>query len=256
MHSSTAQHSDAIQEAKLSKLAKQSNVIKHYIRSNIMKQVIARIYPLTNTPVIFDVESKQNGNGRLKAFMNGESVEVGYDFYMHTEHLNPEQALQVARAYAKHENIPEHDILVRQRFPKTKPLPRKLNDANLVLVQKDEEKKDEPETLQQLAQEMHDKETNKPEQRKDVASATNPEGAKVVRSAGEKAKTKRAYTKKSNKRSEAAMKRYLSELGQVAAESTTLLQPAVPGPGITPEQVSEAELQFALKLVKLLKGVM
>jgi hypothetical protein len=224
-----------------------------------MKQVIARIYPLTNTPVIFDVESKQTGNGRLKAFMNGESVEVGYDFYMHTEHLNPEQALQVARAYAKHENIPEHDILVRQRFPKTKPLPRKLNDANLVLVQKDEEKKDEPETLQQLAQEMHDTETKKPEQKArtaNVASATNPEGAKVVRSAEEKAKTKRSYNKKTNKRSEAAMKRYLSELGQVAAESSTLLQPAVPGPGVSQADVDEAELQFALKLVKLLKGVM
>jgi hypothetical protein len=220
-----------------------------------MKQVIARIYPLTNTPVIFDVESKESGNGRLKAYMDGKDVEVGYDFYMHTEHLNPEQALQVARAYAKHANIPEHDILVRQRFPKTKALPRKLNDANLVLVKKDEEKKDEPETLQQLAQEMHDKETKKPEQ-KGVATANNPEGAKVVRSAEEKAKTKRAYNKKSNKRSEAAMKRYLSELGQVAAESPTLMQPVVPGPGVSQAEVDEKMMEFALKLAKLLQGVM
>jgi hypothetical protein len=180
---------------------------------------------------------------------------------MHTEHLNPDQALQVARAYAKHANIPEHDILVRQRFPKTKALPRKLSDANLKLVKKDEDKKDQPETLQQLAQEMHDNETKKPEQKKEAAkegtaSAANPEGAKVVRSAEEKAKTKRTYNKKSNKRSEAAMKRYLSELGQVAAESPTLLQPVAPGPGVTPEDVDEATLQFALKLAKLLKGVM
>jgi hypothetical protein len=236
-----------------------------------MKQVIARIYPLTNTPVIFDVESKESGNGRLKAFMDGKDVEVGYDFYMHTEHLNPEQALQVARAYAKHANIPEHDILVRQRFPKTKALPRKLSDANLTLVKKDENKKDQPETLQQLAQDMHDSETKKKvdvavkpledlakdvKAKADVASATNPEGAKVVRSAEEKAKTKRAYNKKSNKRSEAAMKRYLSELGQVAAESPTLMQPVVPGPGVSQADVDEATMQFALKLAKLLKGVM
>jgi hypothetical protein len=134
-------------------------------------------------------------------------------------------------------------------------LPRKLNDANLVLVKKDEEKKDEPETLQQLAQEMHDKETKKPEQ-KGVATANNPEGAKVVRSAEEKAKTKRAYNKKSNKRSEAAMKRYLSELGQVAAESPTLMQPVVPGPGVSQAEVDEKMMEFALKLAKLLQGVM
>jgi hypothetical protein len=218
-----------------------------------MKSVIARIYPLTNTPVIFDVDSKANGSGLLKAFMNGKDVEVGYDFYMHTEHLPAEQALQVARAYAKHANIPEHDIFVRQRFPKTKNLPRKLNDANLVLVKKDEEKKDEPESLQQLAQELHDNETKKPEQN---ASADKPEGATVKRSAEEKAKTKRAYNKKSNKRSEAAMKRYLQELGQVAAESPTLLQPVVPGPGVTQAEIDDATMQLAIKLAKLLQNVM
>jgi nucleotide-binding universal stress UspA family protein len=215
-----------------------------------MKQVIARIYPLTNTPVIFDVDSRAEGNGRLKAFMNGKDVEVGYDFYMHTEHLPADQALQVAQAYAKHINLPEHDILVRQRFPKTKPLPRKLNDANLVLVQKDEQKKGQPESLQQLAQEMHDKETKKPEQK---ASADKPEGAVVKRSAEEK---KRAYNKKTNKRSEAAMKRYLAELGQVAAESPTLLQPVVPGPGVTQAEIDDATMQLAIKLAKLLKNVM
>jgi hypothetical protein len=223
-----------------------------------MKSVIARIYPLTNTPVIFDVDSKAQGNGLLKAFMNGKDVEVGYDFYMHTEHLPAEQALQVARAYAQHANIPEHDIFVRQRFPKTKTLPRKLNDANLVLVKKDEEKKDEPESLQQLAQEMHDNETKKDvaKQPAQKASADKPEGATVKRSAEEKAKTKRAYNKKTNKRSEAAMKRYLQELGQVSAESPTLLQPVVPGPGVTQEQIDEETMKLAVRLAKLLQNVM
>jgi nitrate reductase alpha subunit len=222
-----------------------------------MKQVIARIYPLTNTPVIFDVDSKATGNGRLKAFMDGKDIEVGYDFYMHTEHLDPAQAMKLAQAYAKHANIPEHDVLVRQRFPKSVKTPRKLNDANLVLVQKDEDKQDKPETLQQLAQDLHDQETKKPAQNEQKASADKPHGATIKRSAAEKEATtgKRKYEKKTNKRSEAAMKRYLDELSKTAAESPTLMQPVVPGPGVTQEQVDEATMQLALKLAKLLQTI-
>jgi hypothetical protein len=248
-----------------------------------MKQVIARIYPLTNTPVIFDVDSRASGNGRLKAFMNGEDIEVGYDFYMHTEHLDPEQALKIAKAYADHVKIPPHDILVRQRFPKSGKASRKLSDANLTLVKNDEKTEDKPETLQQLAQEMHDNATNqkteeavkpleqlakdygtKEEQKASAdkpqgASAANPEGATVKRSAQEKAATntpaKRKYEKKTNKRSEAAMKRYMEELSKTAAQSETLLQPAVAGPGVTQAEIDDATMQLALKLAKLLKNL-
>jgi hypothetical protein len=225
-----------------------------------MKQVIARISPITNTPVIFDVDSRKTGDGRLKAYLDGKDVLVGYDFYMNTEHLPQDQALKIARAYAQHAGIPEHEIMVRQRFPKTTTGKRKTHDAALKLVEKTDEKvADKPETLQQLAQEVHDqhtkekaqKESKKAEPKKEVkvenkATSANPEGAKVEQP------KRRQYNRKNTKRSEAAMSRYLKELGKNSAVSETLLEAAAPGPGVTPAQVDEAKLKLGMAIAEIL----
>lgn len=102
------------------------------------------------------------------------------------------------------------------------------------------------------------------------ATAEKPHGATVRRSdatvkSTEEAKnaakpTKRPYkksTKERSARSKAAFERYVSELNKTASEQLpNFAEPVKAGEGVTQEQVSDAELQFALKLVKLLKGVM
>lgn len=229
-----------------------------------MKSIIARLTPHDDKPVIFFPETK--ANGQIKCFLNGEEKMVGIDFYQATHHLDKEDAFKIAQAYAKHAHIASEELLVKQRLPKTVK-PRATNDANLVMTP-EQKKEEKGETLQQMAQELHDEgtkvkhdtkveeavkpleelakefkkeETKKPAAKKapaKKASPDNPEGATVKRSAEEKAK--RPYNKKNTKRSEAAMKRYQAEIASVASQaSETLMQPAPVG---VPEDVQKAEM--------------
>jgi hypothetical protein len=192
-------------------------------------------------------------------------------------------AHKIVQEYAKQHNLPAEEFLVRARLPKTNIKARKLDDipaTNLTLVkndkQEDQPKEDvaKPEDMTAMVQAMQDahnkrKGDAKPEAKKEEqkasaekpegASATNPEGATVKRTDAEKQK-KRPYQKREKEksaRSRAAYERYVKELSaNASAASPTFMEPVQPGPGISAEQVNDAELQLALKLVKLLKGIM
>jgi ubiquitin len=213
------------------------------------------------------VDAQSLNNGRLTAIMDdGNEHEIGVDFFRASYPVDPTIAHKIVQEYAKQKGIAPTEFLVRSRLPKTNVKPRKTNDSEATSLQlvksdkaeqpKEESKHDNLTAMAQALQDAHNKRKDdvKPEEQK--ASADKPEGAIVKRSQGEK---KRAYQKKDKERSarsRAAYERYVKEIAQKIEESPTAMQAAVPGPGVTTEQVSDAELQFALKLVKLLKGVM
>jgi hypothetical protein len=239
--------------------------------------VIIRISPITQKPVVFFPETF--AQGALDGYTEGKRVRLGLDYYNASAPLDVEQSRKIAQAYAKQAGIAEHDLIVKVRRPKTSPgkKARKTNDANLVLVDsnksekgqesnQDYRSKDELAAAAQAMQNEHNKKKSreksvedavkplealakefKQEEKKteNTASAASPEGATVERA-------RRKYEKRSNKRSEAAMKRYLSELGQVASESPTLLEPAKTN--ASKEQVDQATLDLAMALAKILKG--
>jgi hypothetical protein len=241
------------------------------------KQMVVRLAPVSNVPMFVDANSLNNG--RLKAIFsdrNGET-EIGIDYFRASAPVDIGIAHKIVQEYAKQHNLPAEEFLVRARLPKNNLKARKLDDSaatNLVLVKNEEkpaENKEPVDNLTSMAQAMHDahnkrKDDTKPEVEKKAsaeklegASATNPEGATVKRTEQEK-KPRRKYTKQDKERSarsKAAYERYVKELNANAnAASPTFMQPAAPGPGVTQEDVDEATLQFALKLAKLLKGVM
>ncbi len=237
-----------------------------------MQNVIVRISPITSKPVLFFPDTADNG--RLQGFTEGQQVTLGVDYYDASAPLELEQARAIVKAYASAHNIDEHSLYVRTRRPKnhmaSQPQEkkatrqRKTNDSNLVLVggngtpgksanqesNQDYRSKNEREAdLAKAAQNLHDTETAKQEEQK--ATADNPEGAKVVRSAEEK--SKRRYHVKSKKKSEAAMRRYLAEIASIGAENQTPVEEVKAAPNVTQEQADDEMLQFALKLARILK---
>jgi hypothetical protein len=220
-----------------------------------MKSVIARITPNNDKAVLFFPETKKDG--QITCFLEGAERRVGVDFYQATHALNKEDAFKIAQSYAQHANIPPEEIVVRQRLPKSfNTRGRKTNDVsatNLTLV-KNEEK---GETLQQMAQELHDnatkhdtKQEKAPEENKNaakVATASNPEGAVVH------PRQKRKYERKENKRSAAALRRYQEELAKTAAASPSIMEPVKAGPGVTQTEIDDATMKLALQLARILK---
>jgi hypothetical protein len=231
-----------------------------------LRQFVVRTAPLTHEAMIVDATSRDNG--RLLAIVAGKEIEIGMDTYMASGSVDIATAEKIVHSYAQQNNIPETEVKVRVRLPKTNVQPRKArktNDVeatNLTLVKSDKEPVD-GNNLTALAQAMVDahnkrKDDVKPEatQEEQKASAEKPEGAVVKRSQGEK---KRAYQKKDKERSarsKAAYERYVKEISQHVADNPSIMEPVVPGPGVSAQDVSDAEFQFALKLAKLLKGVM
>jgi hypothetical protein len=209
-----------------------------------MKQVIARITPNNDKAVLFFPETKKDG--QITCFLEGTERRVGVDFYQATHALSKEDAFKIAQSYAQHANIPPEEILVRQRLPKSfSSKARKTNDveaANLTLV-KSEEK---GETLQQMAQELHDSETKGKTNTEQKASAANPEGAVV------NPRQKRKYERKDNKRSAAALRRYQEELAKTAAQSPTVMQPVAHN--ATPQEYDAAVMELATAIAKILKS--
>jgi hypothetical protein len=241
------------------------------------KQMVVRLAPVSNVPMFVDANSLNNG--RLKAIFSDRSgeTEIGIDYFRASAPVDIGIAHKIVQEYAKQHNLPAEDFLVRARLPKTNIKARKMNDSpatNLTLVKNEDkpaENKESVDNLTSMAQAMHDahnkrKDDVKPEVEKKAsaekpegASATNPEGATVKRTEAEK-KPRRKYTKQDKERSarsKAAYERYVKELSaNASAASPTFMEPVQPGPGISAEQVNDAELQLALKLVKLLKGIM
>jgi hypothetical protein len=246
------------------------------------KQMVVRLAPVSNVPMFVDANSLNNG--RLKAIFSDRSgeTEIGIDYFRASAPVDIGIAHKIVQEYAKQHNLPAEEFLVRARLPKTNLKARKLNDTtatNLTLVKNEEKAAENKEpvagnNLPAIAQAMIDahnkrKDDVKPEvkqegkkasaEKPEGASATNPEGATVKRTEAEK-KPRRKYTKQDKERSarsKAAYERYVKELSaNASAASPTFMEPVQPGPGVTPEDVDEATLQFALKLAKLLKGVM
>lgn len=205
-----------------------------------MKSVIVRIAPVSNVPVVFYPESR--AGGQIKGVLNGVEQTFGIDYYQATSSIEKSQAKQIALAFAKKHNIPEEELAVRHRLPKSAPAARRLDDANLIVAPK----ADKGKTLQQAAQELQEQHDKKQQEKK--ASPANPEGAVVKASDGKK----RSYVKRNNKKSEAAMKRYLTELGQVSAQSPTLMEAAKTD--APQEVVDKATMDLALALARILKA--
>lgn len=214
--------------------------------------LIVRLNPITNTPVIFDALSARDG--QIDAIISGQKKRVGIsDYYSKAQPIDRESARTVAKLYAQQANIPEDELQVRDRLPKTITKRPVLNDANLVLVKPEQSQAPAaaPSNLAEFAQalqEEHNRQRgNKQEEQK--ASPENPEGAVV-----QQGKQKRRYTKKTeeqSKRSKAAMKRYLEELSQQASQSPTLFEPVKTD---APQPVIDAAiLELATALARILK---
>lgn len=228
-----------------------------------MKNLIVRIAPVSNVPVIFYADSKKDG--QILGVVEGKERLLGLDFYQMSEPMDAEQAQKVAMDFAKQNNIDPLEVSVRQRLPKSVAKRRKLDDANLVLVPSavkptasqqavqavtDRIVEPAPSNLAEFAQALQDEHNkqrgNKQEEQK--ATPENPEGATVQR-------TKRKYnrkTKEQSAKSKAAYERYLKEIGQAASQSPTLFE-AVQHTA-TPAQYDQAVLDLAQALARILKG--
>jgi hypothetical protein len=204
-------------------------------------QYVVRLAPVTNSPVIVDANSLNAG--RLKAWVDNSDVEIGIDYFRASTPVEIDYAHKIVKEFAKQHNIPEHDVLVRARLPKTNVKPRKTNDTDLVLV-KGEQKDD----LQQAAQSLQDE-----HDKGKKATASDPEGATVKRS-GEEKRTKRAYNRtpkaERSAKSKSAFERYQRDLAAAAAKSETLMQPVAPQ--VAKEVYEKAVQDLATKLAKLL----
>jgi hypothetical protein len=222
-----------------------------------MKNLIVRIAPVSNVPVIFYADSK--ANGQIKGFLEGQERTLGLDFYQMSSPMDEDQARKVAMEFAKQQNIDPHDISVRQRLPKAPALRRKLDDANLVLVPTSAPERivgtvqasSAHSNLTELAQAIqneHNKREGKGQAAEQKATPQQPEGAVVQRA-------KRKYTRKTKEqsaKSKAAYDRYLKEIEQNASQSPTLMEPAQHN--ATPAQYDQAVLDLAAALAKILKG--
>jgi hypothetical protein len=223
-----------------------------------LRQFVVRTSPLTHEAMIVDAASRDNG--RLRAIVQGKEVEIGMDTYMASGSVDLPSAEKIVRAWAKQHNIPETDVMVRVRLPKTNVKPRekarKTNDVtatNLSLVKSAEKPEQDLTAMAQAMQNAHNEQK---------ASANNPEGATVKRTEEEKkatadGKKKRGYTRKTEEqsaRSKAAMARYLKELEATSQQSPTIMEPVKPGPGVTQEQIDSAVMELAVAIAKVLKA--
>jgi hypothetical protein len=201
----------------------------------MLKQFVVRLAPLTHSPIIVDANSLDAG--RLKAVVNGkDETVIGIDYFRASEPADLTVAHKIVMEYAKRNNIPETDVMVRARLPKSfSSKQRKTQDANLVLVKNDDEQTkkeaktkeqdyrskvereaDELAVAAQAMQDSHDKQERKKATDDAVkplealakeykqapakeASVANPEGATVKRTDGEKQRAKRPYNKTSEK---------------------------------------------------------
>lgn len=218
-----------------------------------MQNVIIRISPITSKPVIFFPETSKAG--KIEGYTEGRRLQLDEDYYTASAPMETEQAKQIAKAYAASVNVPEHDIYVRTRRPKTVAKQRKTNDSNLVLVKNEKkaeqesqqdyrsanEKAGKEDALQKAAQSLQDTHT---EEKK--ASASNPEGAVVK---PQEKKAKRGYVKRSQAKSQSAMARYLKELGQ-AAETVPAAPEVQAAPTMDEDSLKEQKLLTAMKLIK------
>lgn len=216
-----------------------------------LRQFVVRTAPLTHEAMLIDVASRDNG--RLRAIIGNRELEIGMDTYQASGSVDLGAAKKIVHAYAQQNGIPDTDVMVRVRLPKTNVQPRKArktNDVeatNLTLV-KNGEKGD---NLQQLAQNLHDSETK---QESKVATASNPEGATVKRTEQEK-KPRRAYQKKDKEksaRSLAALRRYQEELAATQKESPTLMEPVAHN--ASPAEYDAAVMELATAIAKILKS--
>lgn len=242
-----------------------------------IQQFVVRTMPLTNEAMIVDALSRNNG--RLRGFVGGKEVEIGFDTYQASGSVDLDAAKKIVQAFAKQQNIAETDVVVRARLPKTNAAnvsmprqrkPRKTDDIELKVVSNEQKATQEssqhyrskneimgkPDDFQNTVQQMHDAATDKQTEQKNEqkASADKPEGA-VVKS-GEK-KVKRAYNRKKteqSKRSAAALKRYQDDLAKTVADNPRIMEPVVPGPGVSQAQADDAIMELAKALAKILKG--
>lgn len=211
-----------------------------------MESIIVRHAPISDKIVVVLANSKRNG--QVDIVTDGTLRTVGIDYYQATEPVNPLDAKRVAQEFARSKGIPEDEVILRQRFPKqVVQHNRRTNDANLTLVASD--KNGEKQTLAKAAQNLHDSET------KGKSTPDNPEGA-TVKPQDAAPKQRRKYTKADpkavSKRSQAAMKQYLKEIGQVVDKQPEIMEP--PSPTATSEQVDKSVMELAMALAKILKA--
>lgn len=232
-----------------------------------MKEVVIRVNPVNSLPIVFDRDSA--AEGQIDSFINGQVKRVGIsDYYAHCEPMSADLARKVAKDYARHFNIPEDEVVIRERLKKTvKPhqqTRRKTDDANLVLVKSNKQPAGKQEASQdyrslnekqgkvdnfantvQGMQDAHDEEKGK-------ATAKNPEGA-VVKPADKVVRTKRKYERKERSaKSKAAYERYLKEL---SAQSPQVEVPERSNNSATSEEeIDPQTLKIAIALARVLKG--
>lgn len=240
--------------------------------ANTLKQVIVRISPVSQSPVIFDALSKENG--QLRCVVGNEDKVVGLDFYAASIPMEDEQARQVVKAYAEKAGIPLESVLVRHRLPKTNLKPeqrtrRKTDDANLVLVHGSNKATAKAQQPEQDYRSLNEKEGKQDELTKAVqgmqdahdgkSTPENPEGAVVK--AADNPRTKRKYNRapkaQRSAKSKAAYERYMREISEAAAKSPTMEasvqkaeQASVEAPAAG--DIDEAKLAKALRLAKLM----
>ena len=226
--------------------------------NNTLKQIIVRHAPLSDKIVVVMADTRKNG--QVDIYSEGTIKTVGYDYYQHTQPVSIEDAKRVAQEFARANGMDEESVILRQRFPKQvakRAHNRRTNDAALTLVPSDNNGK---QTLAKAAQTLHDSETRKADGKVKEATGqsttANPEGATVKRTDAEKTRTKRAYNRVAgrNKKSEAAMKRYLAELQGVQAKQPELTE--APAPTASQEEIDEQTLKLAKALAKLMKDVL
>lgn len=219
-----------------------------------MEQIIVRHAPISDKIIVVLANSKRNG--QVDIVTEGVRKTVGIDYYQATEPVSPSDAKRVAQEFARATGIPEEEVMLRQRFPKTKEQVqhnRRTNDANLTLVPATNGEKQNFAKAVQGMQDDHDaekkadkKQEDQPKEQK--ASADNPDGATVE-------KQKRRYVRKDpksvSKRQAAALRRYHQELEQskIAAEG---VKPASEQNEVAAMTSDEEKLAKALRLAKLL----
>lgn len=211
-----------------------------------MHHFVVRAMPLTNDAMIVDAMSRHDG--KLTAYVNGKTVDIGFDTYAASESVELDTAKKIVQAFAAQRGIPEASIVVRHRLPKsnaaTVSVPRvrkarKTHDANLnVQTAQQPQAAQQQDALASAAQALHDKETKPAEN-----------------------KTRRAYKKRDKEksaRSIAALKRYQQDVlraAQAEAQSANdLPQQGVEKQAANTPAVNDTIMELAVAIAKLLSA--
>lgn len=244
-----------------------------------MQQYVVRLAPITSQPIIVDANSLDAG--RLQAIVDNKPTVIGIDYFRASEPADLDIAHKIVMEYAKRNNIPETEVAVRARLPKSNVIahkPRKTNDAHLVLAKSEAKDDMSSSTLEQRVQAFHDSQNapkkdkladavqqlqdahtsvhgkrSSDKQESAKASAEKPHGATVKRSAEEKAKRpyKRKPASERSAKSRAAYERYVKEIGQHVENNPSIMEPVQAN--ISPEVANEALMELAKALAKVLK---